>query len=670
MTIIFPRNTFLYLLFPELKGINLQDKKEVQRVLQKVSSYEGYTPEVLISENTVSIVVDQREAQKTTDRHRQIVQLAEKGDFEKAKQLLIPLIEAGSQNAELYRIYGQILEQEGNPAAAMNQLIEALRWDPQNTNALIMMGNIFANYKNDVDTARIYYDQVVSIEPENFLALNNIGSVLAKSGKLEPALHYFEKARLAQPNYPNTLYGLALTYYHLKDNHQAFEYASLALKASQKWNERNDTLTNSAKGLMMEAAQLVEAELKAPELFSGLRKDLQEKTGKEIEAVADNSIPTAAKIEIAEYRGHDHHIIRYKDQAPGVAHLVMHELTHLELIHEARALDENKLFTSDEKNKRAFWNKANREKKKMLKGGIDDQQIDAFLTQLFEGINLQTYNAPIDLFIEQRLYDRHKKLRPIQFLSLFNLLREAIAGANNATAKKISPKFVRDANIILSFTQIFQFRELYGLDLTGQIKEPTLQKKAKHIYQEYLRMKDDKEPGEEYDLIEWWAEDLKLSPYFTLIQEASDTKPSSNDSSFKLPEELMEELENDPFELDVDRAFQDAEMKKFVANQRKKGMNMAVVMHMVDALEHFSGMPKDKIREIGFEVAHLGRFGINPEQKETYRLSTVPGKDFSGWKLLAYMYVSWSIFEPKMVKELQLDFAEEYKLAQDLNHKK
>ena len=33
-------------------------------------------------------------------------------------------------------------------------------------------------------------------------------------------------------------------------------------------------------------------------------------------------------------------------------------------------------------------------------------------------------------------------------------------------------------------------------------------------------MKDDKQPGEEYDLIEWWSEELMLQPFFALGKEA------------------------------------------------------------------------------------------------------------------------------------------------------
>ena len=33
-------------------------------------------------------------------------------------------------------------------------------------------------------------------------------------------------------------------------------------------------------------------------------------------------------------------------------------------------------------------------------------------------------------------------------------------------------------------------------------------------------MKDDKQPGEEYDLIEWWSEELMLQQFFALEKEA------------------------------------------------------------------------------------------------------------------------------------------------------
>lgn len=249
------------------------------------------------------------------------------------------------------------------------------------------------------------------------------------------------------------------------------------------------------------------------------------------------------------------------------------------------------------------------------------------------------------------------------------LHQQAITGSNDPTAKRIAPRFVRDANIILSYTQLFQFKELFGVNLINQIKEPLLLNKAKGIYEEYLKMKDDKEGGEEYDLLKWWAEDLNLDSYFTLEHENSsqDKNASANTTSdLKLPEDVMAEIENDPYGLNTDSIFEDEQMKKFVESNRNSETNMAVVMHMVDAIRYFNDKSKDKAKEAGFEIAELGRLGIDPNKKETHKLSSIPNKSFSGWKMLSYMYVSWSIFEPSMVTQLGLDFHDEFKLAKVL----
>ncbi len=67
-----------------------------------------------------------------------------------------------------------------------------------------------------------------------------------------------------------------------------------------------------------------------------------------------------------------------------------------------------------------------------------------------------------------------------------------------------------------------QFRDMYGIDMTGDFKvNPKELQEAKEMYYEYLEYKDDKEPGEEYELIANWAEDLGLDEFFELVDEKS-----------------------------------------------------------------------------------------------------------------------------------------------------
>jgi len=50
-------------------------------------------------------------------------------------------------------------------------------------------------------------------------------------------------------------------------------------------------------------------------------------------------------------------------------------------------------------------------------------------------------------------------------------------------------------------------------------------------------------------------------------------------------------------------------------------------------------------------------------KKKDYEIDSIPGKIFSGYQILAYYYVSWSLAIPEMVAQLQLPYEEEYKLA-------
>jgi cytochrome c-type biogenesis protein CcmH/NrfG len=59
--------------------------------------------------------------------------------------------------SEYHRILGQIYSEEGEQDKAVNCLIDAIRWDPRNNHALIMMGNVFARHYNDIETAMTYY---------------------------------------------------------------------------------------------------------------------------------------------------------------------------------------------------------------------------------------------------------------------------------------------------------------------------------------------------------------------------------------------------------------------------------------------------------------------------------------------------------------------------------
>lgn len=57
----------------------------------------------------------------------------------------------------------------------------------------------------------------------------------------------------------------------------------------------------------------------------------------------------------------------------------------------------------------------------------------------------------------------------------------------------------------------------------------------------------------------------------------------------------------------------------------------------------------------------VGVNGIHSANK--YKLKTIPDKEFSGYELLAWYYVSWAIAIPEMLDQLDLPFAKAYETA-------
>ena len=66
----------------------------------------------------------------------------------------------------------------------------------------------------------------------------------------------------------------------------------------------------------------------------------------------------------------------------------------------------------------------------------------------------------------------------------------------------------------------------------------------------------------------------------------------------------------------------------------------------------------------------IGTQGINPSKNNTYKVNSIPGKEFSGYNLLAYYYVSWALAMPELLGELGLHYEKEYAMAEKLFNEK
>lgn len=146
--------------------------------------------------------------------------------------------------------------------------------------------------------------------------------------------------------------------------------------------------------------------------------------------------------------------------------------------------------------------------------------------------------------------------------------------------------------------------------------------------------------------------------FFTLVDEnkfrgASDT------------EQIIQKIEEDPYGLDEEDPEKAKEMAAFLKAQEAIGVNTAVVMFMVSAMNQLKALPPGKVKEIAKEIAMQGIHGYSIDGT-LYRLAHVPGKKFTGYEILAWYYVSWSMAMPDAVGMLGLNYGKEYEIAKEL----
>lgn len=652
MQIIHVIDDFLFEIFPEMRGA---DKNKIIEVIKSFYTYKVYEPVIELKDNIIIVNINTSAIINQEADYIKVVNLCEKGRFQEARPILDRLLDVNPTNSEYHRILGQIYSEEGDNESAIDSLIDALRWNPKNGWALLLMGNILAKFKSDVPTAMKYYDQALIANPNDNIVRNNIGANLMQQGKILEAKKYFIDALNIDQSYPNTHFALSMIAEMEGDLNTAFAKAIDAIK----FNTKKDTLFQNSLKQLFAISKRVQETTVGEEMYLGYRTKLENEGGRKIAIIAENDISTPAKFEIAENYNREVHKLKYKPEYPAIEHLIMHELVHLDFLIKARKENLNQLFISTQNHKKEFLKKFEMAVKKLQKKGIPEESISEYFTSMFEGLNQQIYNTPIDLFIENFLYQEFTELRPFQFISLYRLYLDAVKAVTDKRNTEFAPKEIVSKSKIYNLVMALQFRDLFGIDLISDFESLGSElKKATDFYTEFLEYRDNKEPAEEYELVVHWAEDLGLSKNFQIVNELeSHSKTSVNN--------ILESIEKDPYDIKKDPS-KEKEMAQFLKSQEAIGINMAVVMYMLDALQYFESRTLQEIRKIAVEIALQGTQGYHPEKKD-YRISAIKGKLFTGYHILAYYYVSFALAIPDMLSQIQLPYDEEYKLAKQMH---
>ena len=598
------------------------------------------------------------------DRLQHALDLCNKNKFDDALPILEGITKDEPQNSEAWRVLAQIhWFHHHNPDKAYDELIEALRCDPHNIWALVLMGNLLTKEKNDIEHAKQYYDKVLEYYPDNAIALNNIGATYMENKDYEGALPYLEKVLEIDDTYANSYYGLGLCYYELGRLEEAFEICHKgALKSSDR--PENPAVREELIKLYVTVAKEYADKTNYINVWKGIKDELEAVDHVNIRITEDKSLNVHAKMEYAPLHAAKEHVIRYNPEKDFVEHLFIHEMMHLKMSQQATKVNRAKALVSTDQTRTAFRKRYLSIMKKK-NSHIPSQELDKVMNGLADGLGLQLLNCPLDLFVEHMIYTDYKIVRPIQFLSLFHMEKDNINAVKQAAIQGFFPKEIVYANKVMNIVTSMHFKDIYGINLIGQY-HPTKQEleHAKDLYEEFKAYLNTYKAGDEYEMLEYFVQSFNMENLVEIIDENQVTASMKADHSMRSD---LKDLADDALsEEDVDAA-----NAQFALNHQD-GANptetMMMSMYMLGAMEYFDTLEPQDVHRIALEIAMVGVTGIHPEKK--YSIKSIPNKEFGGYQLLAYYYVSWARAIPEKLDALGLPFSKAYEAAMQMYNAK
>lgn len=641
-----------------------QTIEELYDEVLKYFTKDGFSAEVTIDKDTVRVLLNENDIKQAQRDLANVRVLCDQGKFKEATTILNKLLKNHPYNSEAYRLLAQIEQVNGEYETAIDHLIDALRCNPTNIGALIVMGNIFYKDMKDRKAALSYYEKALQLQPENSMAINNLASIYAEDGDLEKATQMFKAAIETDATNENSYYGLAVIYYKDGKFEKAFEWARKGCVIGVSRPE-NPGMSKRLSDIMLATAQAITEKYNYKDVYLGIKDILEEQAHAEIREEADEKLQVYAQLQYGPARGRRWHLLRYNPKRPFIPHLMVHELMHLDMTLEAnsKGLGGQVVYSSNENEGKFRARYAQWAKKLTDKFGYTKAQ--EVVGQILSGLMVQVMNCPLDLFVEKRMFDKYKVMRPLQLLSLIGQEHENIRLIEGSTKSAFIPQPLLRASKIMNIVSSINLERLYGISLTSHYK-PTKAEldTALELYNEYEAYADKENPytpGEEYDLIKFFAETLDLEDYISFSPEKDfywqnkEKQDDMEDYRDAVIGDRVDSIDGDTGNSIDGLSDAQKERQDNFYKQNKDGQDdaktMMMAMYMVGALETFEGQPKSFIQKVAFEIAQIGMTGISPEVKD-YVVKSLGDKVMTGYQLLGYYYVSWKLFNPELHKSL------------------
>jgi tetratricopeptide (TPR) repeat protein len=622
----------------------------IEEAIQRIKEvYRDFAPdaEVTIENGTAIITLpdaDSRSQSQAQDYFSRGVRAAQRGKYDAAIDLFKKTLEIVPDQPETHRNLAMAYMESGNSRAAKRHLVRTMQLEPDDAWAHTIMGNLYLQYENDLGSAERYYQSAYDLNPDDLYLLNSYGVLKGKRNQYAEAQEFFLKALAIDPHFPNARHGLALLHQRQGELLEAISQLEALFSAPSSIDQRSQPVYEQARLLFLHTNQQL-AEVQQEQAMGKLRDDIDAYSRNSrypIHLEEDSTITFSAAAQIAWVHGRQEHRIKYKATKPGILpHMIAHEFEHIRMIDAAVRVGRNRLFSSTQETEAYARRSIANDIRRIQRTIKDERAASDYVSFLLRGLPDQLFNQTLDMFIEYRLYHRYPYLNPSQVASLHEMVQEGIRGLE-PSLRQMAPNRIWQASMALNSAFAHFTDHLLGgaTNYAEAYRSSGQYQTGARLFQLWQQKIDSYQPGDEYDLVDDFARELKLERWYQWQEDVT---------------------------VDRDLAPRDAGLEKTKAELLQE-REPASVMYCLAALQEFEDMDRQHILAIVSEIALLGRSGLSyTSSEQKYTLSSLPG-NFTGLQLMCFMYVGFQMIDPTL--DTGVDFSSAYKDAQSLHSKR
>lgn len=153
--------------------------------------------------------------------------LDEKGDFNRAADVLKDATEKFPENVQLKFFLGTVKDRQGKKDEVVAVMKQVIDLDPEHTQGLNYLAYFYAESGKNLDEAEKLARRALAHDPSDAFVMDTLGWVLYKQGKMPESIRYLETAFKNQPNE-------SIIAEHLGDAYSKFALIDKAKKMYQK----------------------------------------------------------------------------------------------------------------------------------------------------------------------------------------------------------------------------------------------------------------------------------------------------------------------------------------------------------------------------------------------------------------------------------------------------